>query len=50
MKDIRNIQGKLVCRVDKASKSVEIVVKGCVTVIHFSDDGKVNVTHTNKAV
>jgi hypothetical protein len=46
MTDIRNIQGKLVCRVDKASKSVEIVVKGCVTVIRFSDDGKVNVTNT----
>jgi CRP-like cAMP-binding protein len=50
MTDIRNIQGKLVCRVDKASKSVEIVVKGCITVIRFSDDGKVNVTNTQKAV
>lgn len=39
MQDIRNSAGKLVCRVDKASKTVEIVLKGCITLIRFSDDG-----------
>lgn len=48
--DIRNSQGKLVCRIDKPSKTVEIAVKGCVTTIRFSDDGKIKVTNTVKAV
>lgn len=48
--DIRNCQGKLVCRIDKPSKTVEIAVKGCVTTIRFSDDGKIKVTNTDKAV
>lgn len=39
MQEIRNSQGKLVCRIDKPTKTVEIVVKGCVTVICFSDSG-----------
>lgn len=50
MKEIRNSQGKLVCRADKDSKTVEIAIKGCVTTIRFSDDGKINVTNKNKAV
>ena len=50
MQDIRNGQGKLVCRADKDSKSVEIAVKGNVTVIRFTDDGKIKVTNTDKAV
>lgn len=43
MEEVRNSQGKLVCRVDKASKSVEIVLKGCTTLIRFSDDGTIRV-------
>lgn len=50
MQDIRNSQGKLVCRADKDSKSVEIAVKGNVTVIRFTDDGKIKVTNIDKAV
>lgn len=50
MKEIRNSQGKLVCRIDRPNKTVEIAVKGCVTLIHFTDDGEINVTNTNKAV
>ena len=30
MKEIRNSQGKLVCRIDKTSKTIEIVLKGCI--------------------
>lgn len=48
--DVRNSQGKLVCRADKDSKTVEIAVKGNVTVIRFTDDGKIKVTNTDKAV
>ena len=49
MRDIRNSQGKLVCRIDKTSKTVEIAVKGCITVIQFSDDGTISVINKNKA-
>lgn len=49
MEEVRNSQGKLVCRVDKSSKTVEIVLKGSITLIRFTDDGKINVTNTNKA-
>lgn len=48
--DVRNSQGKLVCRADKDSKTVEIAVKGNVTVIRFTDDGKIKVTNIDKAV
>lgn len=50
MTEIRNSQGKLVCRADKDSKTVEIAVKGNVTVIRFTDDGKIKVTNIDKAV
>lgn len=50
MTEIRNSQGKLVCRADKDSKTVEIAVKGNITVIRFTDDGKIKVTNIDKAV
>ena len=50
MQEVRNNQGKLICRADRLTKTVEIAVKGCVTKIRFSDDGKINVTNKNKAV
>lgn len=50
MQDIRNSQGKLVCRADKDSKSVEIAVKGNVTVIRFTDDGKIKIVNTERKV
>ncbi len=49
MEEVRNSQGKLVCRVDKSSKTVEIILKGCTTLICFSDDGKISVTNKDKA-
>lgn len=49
MQDVRNSAGKLVCRVDKASKTVEIVLKGCTTLIRFSDDGTIRVINKNNA-
>ncbi len=48
MQEIRNSQGRLVCRVDKTSKTVEIVERGCLTVIRFTDDGKITVKHTER--
>lgn len=49
MEEIRNGQGKLVCRVDKPTKTVEIAVKGSVTTICFTADGKIKVINTSKA-
>lgn len=46
--DIRNSQGKLVCRIDQPSKTIEIAIKCCVTTIRFTDDGKVNIENTQK--
>lgn len=48
MEEVRNSQGKLVCRVDKLNKTVEIVLKGCTTLICFSDDGTISVTNKDK--
>lgn len=50
MTEIRNNQGKLVCRADKDSKTVEIAVKGNVTVIRFTDDGKIKIENTERKV
>ena len=43
MREIRNSDGRLVCRIDEVSGTVEIIVKGCVTLIERSKDGKVNI-------
>lgn len=41
MLDVRNGADKLVCRIDKASKTIEIVQKGYKTTIRFLDNGQV---------
>lgn len=48
MQEIRNSYGKLVCRADKNSKTVEIVIKGCITLIRFLDNGAIEVTNKKK--
>ena len=49
MTEVRNIVGKLVCRIDKAHKSIEIAVKGYVTIVRFDDDGSIQITNLPKA-
>lgn len=46
---IRNSLGKLVCRIDKKRKIVEIAIKGCVTTIRFFDDGRIEITNNSKS-
>jgi len=46
MQNIRNIQGKLVCRIDETQGIVEIVRKGYKTLIHFKPDGTAEVINT----
>ncbi|MGN0782814.1 MAG: hypothetical protein ACI4M0_00435 [Christensenellales bacterium] len=43
MEEIRNSSNKLVCRIDKATRTVEIVIKDCKTTIQFCDDGRTDV-------
>lgn len=39
MEDIRDVEGKLVCRVDADTQVVEIVQRGIKTTIQFLEDG-----------
>jgi len=41
MREIRNSDGRLVCRVDEATNTIEISVKGCTTLISLTSDGKI---------
>jgi hypothetical protein len=49
MQDIRNIKGKLVCRIDEKAAIVEIVYKGCKTLICFKPDGTAEIINTEAA-
>ena len=42
---VRNLAGKLVCLLDEATSTVEIVAKGQKTSIQFTEDGAAKVTH-----
>ncbi len=46
MQDIRNTNGKLVCRLDEKAGVVEIVHKGCRTLVCFKPDGTVEIINT----
>lgn len=46
MQDIRNVDGKLVCRLDKEAAVVEIVHKGCKTLIRLKPDGTTEIINT----
>jgi len=49
MRDIRNANGKLVCRLDEKAGVVEIVHKGCKTLICFKPDGTAEIVNTEAA-
>lgn len=49
MQEIRNGDGKLVCRIDPKQSTVEIVSKGQKTVIAFCPESEVRVTNTKIA-
>ncbi|CUH96368.1 hypothetical protein P22_2458 [Propionispora sp. 2/2-37] len=49
MRDIRNSKGKLVCRLDEKAGIVEIVYKGCKTLIRFKSDGTAEIINTEVA-
>ncbi len=43
MEEVRNSNKKLVCLIDKPNRTVEIVIKGCKTIIQFLDNGMVEI-------
>ena len=48
MLDIRNPDGRLICRIDEAASIIEIYMKGCLTRIQWTPEGKGQITHTRK--
>ena len=46
MRDIKNSKGKLVCRLDEKAHIIEIVQKGCKTLIRFMPDGTAAIINT----
>ena len=49
MKEIRNLDRKLVCCVDEANGIVEIALKNCKTLIRLAQNGKIEVTNMRSA-
>jgi hypothetical protein len=49
MRDVRNSDGRLVCRIEEATGTVEIRIKGCVTYIKRSPDGGIEVVNDKEA-
>ncbi len=45
MCEVRNGDGRLVCKADKSNKSIEIRVKNCVTLIEWLPNGKLKITN-----
>jgi len=46
---IRNANGKLVCKVDETKRTIEIIDRGYKTVVCFKADGYVEVKNTKLA-
>lgn len=46
MREVRNLDRKLVCCVDEARGVVVIALKNCKTLIRLTPDGKVEISHT----
>jgi hypothetical protein len=43
MKEVRNLDGKLVCNIDYAARCIEIIRKECVTRILLDTNGNIRV-------
>jgi len=49
MKQVRNADGKFVCEIDEATKTVVIVIKGFKTTVRFTADGQAQIVNTKPA-
>ncbi len=50
MREIRNIDNRLVCRIDEGTGTVEIKIKDCTTLVKRNQDGTYAVINTKKPV
>lgn len=50
MHEVRNSDGRLVCRMNEATSTIEIKLKNCTTRITFTTDGTAEVVHVKEAV
>lgn len=50
MTEIKNAQGKLVCKVDQKSRSIEIVSKGFKTIIRFLANGELEILNEKQVI
>lgn len=48
MREVRNSEGRLVCRINERTGTVEICIKGHVTLIERMPNGKFKVTNSKK--
>ncbi|GHV47869.1 hypothetical protein FACS189499_06140 [Clostridia bacterium] len=48
MKEIRNIDGALVAKIEEASGTIVIINRGCVTKICYNPDGSMEITNTKE--
>jgi hypothetical protein len=46
MREVRNSDGRLVCRINEDTGAVEICVKGCVTLIERQPDGEIRIVNS----
>ena len=46
LKDVRNIDGKLVAQIDDDAGEVVIAMRGCITKIHLGAEGRISVTNS----
>jgi len=49
MREVRNSDGRLVCRIDERTGAVEISVKGCVTLIKRGIFGNISIINKNRS-
>lgn len=50
MKEVRNLDGRLVCRLDATTGTVEIKIKDCTTLIKRHPDGTIDVVNLKDKV
>ena len=49
MFEVRNGDGRLVCRINKTTGDIEIVIKGCITLIKRTECGDIKVVNKKVA-
>jgi len=48
MREVRNSKGFLVCKINEFSGLIEILMKGCITMIQLTSDGEIKISNFQK--